>query len=49
MAMSYAADGNTYGYLKGMNAPAEDTTGSLRYAVESEFASVCGERAKNSF
>jgi hypothetical protein len=49
MAMSFAADGNAKGYLKGMNAPTEDTTGSLRYAGESEFASVCGERAKSSF
>jgi hypothetical protein len=49
MAMSFLADGSAKGYLKGMNAPPEDTTGSLRYAAESEFASVCGERAKSSF
>jgi hypothetical protein len=49
MAMSFLPDGNAKGYLKGMNAPTEDTTGSLRYAAESEFASVCGERAKSSF
>src|SRR5215510_11496707 len=37
MAMSFAADGRAKGYLKGVNAPTEDTTGSLRYAGESEF------------
>ena len=49
MAMSFAADGSAKGYLKGLNAPTEDTTGSLRYAGESEFASVCGDKAKSSF
>ena len=48
MAMSFAADGSAKGYLKGMNAPAESTTGSLHYAAEGEFASVCGEKAKSS-
>jgi len=49
MAMSFAADGKAKGYLQGANAPAEDTTGSLRYARESEFAAVCGGKAKSSF
>jgi hypothetical protein len=49
MAMSFAADGNAKGYLIGTNAPAEDTTGRLHYATESEFASVCGEKGKSSF
>jgi len=49
MAMSFAADGNAKDYLKGTNAPTEDTTGKLHYATESEFASVCGENARMSF
>lgn len=49
MAMSFAVNGNAKGYLIGTNAPTEDTTGTLRYAAESEFASVCGEKAKSSF
>ena len=49
MAMSFAADGNAKGYLVGTNAPTEDTAGSLQYATESEFASVCGAKVKNSF
>jgi hypothetical protein len=49
MAMSFAADGNAKGYLKGRNAPTEDATGRLRYAPENEFASVCGENARTSF
>jgi hypothetical protein len=49
MAMSFAANGSAKGYLIGRNAPTEDTTGRLRYATESEFASVCGEKAKSSF
>jgi len=49
MAMSFAVNGNAKGYLMGTNAPTEDTTGSLRYATESEFASACGEKAKSSF
>jgi len=49
MAMSFAADGNAKGYLKGTNAPTEDTTGKLHYATESEFTSVCGENARMSF
>jgi hypothetical protein len=49
MAMSFSADGNAKGYLHGVNAPAENTTGKLRYAGESEFASVCGQKDKNSF
>jgi len=49
MAMSFAVDGNAKGYLKGTNAPSEDTTGRLRYASESEFVSLCGAKAKSSF
>jgi hypothetical protein len=49
MAMSFSADGNAKGYLQGQNAPKENTTGSLRYATESEFSTVCGDKAKNSF
>ena len=49
MAMSFAVDGSAKGYLKGTNAPSEDTTGSLRYAADSELVSVCGGKAKNSF
>jgi len=49
MAMSFSADGNAKGYLHGVNAPAENTTGQLLYAGESEFASVCGQKDKNSF
>ena len=49
MAMSFASDGSAKGYLTGKNAPAEDTTGSLRYAPESEFPTVCGAKAKTSF
>jgi len=49
MAMSFAVNGNAKGYLIGTNAPTENTTGSLRYATESEFASACGEKAKSSF
>lgn len=49
MAMSFSADGNAKGYLKGVNAPKESTTGKLRYAAENEFASVCGQKDQNSF
>jgi len=49
MAMSFSADGNAKGYLHGVNAPTESTTGKLRYAGESEFASLCGQKDKNSF
>jgi hypothetical protein len=49
LAMSFSADGNAKGYLHGVNAPAENTTGKLRYAGESEFALVCGQRDRNSF
>jgi hypothetical protein len=49
LAMSFSADGNAQGYLHGVNAPAEITTGKLRYAGESEFALVCGQKDGNSF
>jgi len=49
MAMSFSADGNAKGYLHGLNAPTENTAGKLRYASDSEFASVCGPKDKSSF
>ena len=49
MAMSFAADGKAKGYLKGMNSPKENTTGTLHYATESEFSSVCSVRNGSSF
>lgn len=49
MAMSFSADGNAKGYLHGVNAPSENTNGRLRYASESEFASVCEQKGKSSF
>lgn len=49
MAMSFAADGNAKGYLKGTSAPKEETTGRLHYATDAEFASVCGENTRMSF
>ena len=49
MAMSFAADGNAKGYLHGVNAASENTSGRLRYSSESEFVSVCGQKGKNSF
>jgi hypothetical protein len=49
MAMSFSADGNAKGYLHGGNTPSENTSGRLRYASESEFASVCGQKGKSSF
>lgn len=49
MAMSFSANGHAKGYLQGQNAPKESAAGSLRYATESEFSTVCGDKAKNSF
>jgi hypothetical protein len=46
MAMSFSADGNAKGYLDGVNAPSENTSGRLRYAMESDFASVCVQKGK---
>jgi len=49
MAMSFAPDGSAKGYLKGMNSPKENTAGTLRYASEPEFSSVCSSSNGNSF
>jgi hypothetical protein len=49
IAMSFAVDGSAKGYLIGTNAPTEETTGRLHYAMEGELALVCGGKAKNSF
>ena len=47
--MSFAPDGRAKGYLHGLNSPKEDSTGTLRYATETEFAAVCGTKSGNSF
>jgi len=44
MAMSFLPDGRAKGYLQGMNSPKENTSGTLRYATESEFGAVCGNK-----
>ena len=49
MAMSFAPDGRAKGYLKGTNSPKENTTGSLRYATESEFTAACNGKNGNGF
>jgi hypothetical protein len=49
MALSFAPDGRAKGYLKGMNWPKENTTGSLHYATESEFTTACNAKSGNSF
>lgn len=41
MAMSFAPDGSAKGYLNGKNSAKENTTGTLHYATQSEFSSVC--------
>ena len=49
MALSFAPDGRAKGYLHGANSPKEDTTGTLHYATETEFAAVCSMKSGNSF
>ena len=46
-AMTFAPDGHVKGYLRGTNSPVENTSGTLRYAPESEF--VCGGKSDASF
>jgi len=48
MAMSFAPDGSAKGFLKGVNSPKENPTGTLHYATENEFSAACG-RNGNSF
>ena len=49
MAMSFSPDGRAKGYLKGLNSPKENTTGSLHYAPESEFTAACNAKNGNGF
>jgi len=46
-AMTFAPDGHVKGYLQGSNSPAENTSGTLHYATESEFS--CGGKNGTSF
>jgi hypothetical protein len=49
MAMSFAPDGRAKGYLVGQNSPKENTSGTLHYATEDEFAGACNAKGSNSF